>query len=104
MCGLVVGLLGWLVFGIGGFQLRRNVEGTALADLPLQRNLVTILQEAEWAPGAIWTGADSMIQSSNHLGHSMSLYPHYEARRVEIHLHTTLTKKRTSVVNMHLPN
>ena len=28
----------------GGFQLRRNVEGMALADLPLQRNLVTILQ------------------------------------------------------------
>ena len=28
---------------VGGFQLRRNVEGMALADLPLQRNLVTIL-------------------------------------------------------------
>ena len=29
---------------VGGFQLRRNVEGKALADLPLQTNLVTILQ------------------------------------------------------------
>jgi len=29
---------------VGGFQLRRNVEGMALADLPLQRNVVTILQ------------------------------------------------------------
>jgi len=29
---------------IGGFQLRRNVEGMAVADLPLQTNLVTILE------------------------------------------------------------
>ena len=28
---------------VGGFQLRRNVEDIALADFPLQRNLVTIL-------------------------------------------------------------
>jgi hypothetical protein len=46
---------------VGGFQLRRDDDGTALPNLPLQRNHVTILQEARWAPGAIWTGAENLL-------------------------------------------
>jgi hypothetical protein len=50
VCGLVAGLVAWLVFEMvgwlfGGFQPRRVDEGTALADLPLQRKPVTILQK-----------------------------------------------------------
>jgi hypothetical protein len=47
--GSVGGLVCWLV---GGFQPRRDYDGTGLANLPLQRNPVTILQEDGWAPGA----------------------------------------------------
>jgi hypothetical protein len=69
ICWLVCVLFGcwfaWLVGFwdgglVGGFQLRDD-DGTALTDLPLQRNLVTILQEGGWAPGAIWTGAENLL-------------------------------------------
>ena len=43
-----------------------------------KKNLVPILQEAGWAPGPVWTGAENItptwIRSPNRPAHSQSLY------------------------------
>jgi len=58
---LVGGFVGfWDGRLVAGFQPRRDDDSTALADFP-QRNPVTILLEAGWAPGAVWIGAENLL-------------------------------------------
>jgi len=45
----------------------------------------------------------TMIQSTNQTGCNELLYLRHEAGRIEVHLHNTLSTRRTSVVNMLLP-
>jgi hypothetical protein len=44
----------------------------------LGKHLVPIVQEAGWAPGPVWTGAENLassgIRSPHHPAHSQSLY------------------------------
>jgi hypothetical protein len=48
--------------------------------------------------------ARTMIQTPNQPGRSESLYPYHEPMEIEVHLHTTLSTRRTSVVNTLPPN
>ena len=47
--------------------------------LPPGKDAVTIVQEAGWAPGPVWTGAENLaptgIRSPDRPGRSQSLYP-----------------------------
>ena len=92
---------------VAGFQPRRDDDSTALGDLPPQRNPVTILQEAEWAPGAVWIGAENLLPTqcfhSQTIQVKVSGYMHFMELGVEVHLHTT-PSTRTAVFNMSLPN
>ena len=50
------------------------------------KDLVPIVQEAGWAPGPVWTGAENLaptrIRSPDHPAHSQSLYRlRYSAHR-----------------------
>jgi len=57
--GVVVNAMSWLLY-------------------PQERELVPIIQEAGWAPGPIWMGAENLtptgIRSSDRPAHSESLY------------------------------
>jgi len=55
--------VGWLVGWCVVWLVGSNLEEMMMADLPLQKNLVTILQEAGCAPGAIWTGAENLLST-----------------------------------------
>ena len=50
----------------------------ALSALPRERDPAPILQEAGWAPGPMWTGAENLastaIRSQDRLTRSESLY------------------------------
>jgi hypothetical protein len=56
-------------------------EGASVMLRPLftpGKDLVPIVQEAEWAPGLVWTGAENLapngIRSPDRPAHSQSLY------------------------------
>ena len=55
-----------------------------------RKDPVSIVQEAGWAPGLVWTGGKSRpteIQSPDHSAHSQSLYRlSYLAHNVEIRI------------------
>ena len=62
----------------------------APASLPLGKDSVPIVQEAGWAPGPVWTSAESLaptgIQSPDRPARSQSLYrlryPHHQGRGI----------------------
>jgi len=57
--------------GVGG-------QPHALAASTPRKDLVPIVQEARWAPGLVWTGAENLaptgIRSPHHPARSQSLY------------------------------
>ena len=69
-------------------------SGVSVMPWPLfthRKELVPIVQEAGWAPGPVWTGAENLaptgIRSPHHPAHSQSLYRlRYPAHNT---LHTT---------------
>jgi len=48
-----------------------NVKRQASAALPLERNLVLIVQEAAWTHGRVWTGAENLV----HPGMVIRVFP-----------------------------
>jgi len=57
---------------------RRMANATPWAVYPRERDSLPIVQEAEWAPGPIWTStenlASTVIRSSDRLARSKTLY------------------------------
>jgi hypothetical protein len=58
-----------------------EVEGVSVTPQPLftpGKDPVPIVQEARWAPGPVWTGAENLaptgIRSPDHPARSLSLY------------------------------
>jgi hypothetical protein len=46
------------------FYPRTGHESLALATLPLKGNVIPTVQEAEWAPGPVWTHAENLVPTA----------------------------------------
>jgi hypothetical protein len=85
----------------------RRGGGVSVMPRPLftpRKDPVPIVQEAGWAPGLVWTGAENLaptrIQSPDRPAHSQSLYwLHYPA-----HLSLRATSILSPHQRLHLPN
>jgi len=96
-------LIGWLVVWLLGsleFQPRRDHEGKKPSN-HFTGGWVGPKSCLDWVRKST---ACTMIQSPNQPGHSESLYPRHEAGAIEVHLHTTFSIRRISVVNTLPPN
>jgi hypothetical protein len=78
-------------------------QGHALAALPLGKDLVHIVQEAGWAPGPVWTGAENLsstgIRSPDRTARSEWLYRlRYSGPNTKVSVHFMSCRFRSYAV------